>query len=101
MIWYESNLTFTQDTVLHKEVYESGIDNAAEHLPQITVHTDASVVIRVEFISTFVDGRNKTSTPDVREMTCTQNHVEKFEKDQLKFFACVLNHFVQYAVRPT
>ncbi|KAL7853090.1 hypothetical protein SRHO_G00188750 [Serrasalmus rhombeus] len=90
VISYESNLTFTQDTVLHKEVCKSGVDDATEHLPQITVDTDASVVIRIQFISTFVDGRYKTSGPDVTEITCTQNHVEKLRRASWNFLLVFL-----------
>lgn len=47
VIWQKPNLTFAEDIVLCKEAYESGVDDAAEQLPQITAHTDASVVVRV------------------------------------------------------
>ncbi len=32
--------------MLCKELYKSGVDDAAEQLPQITAHTDASVIVR-------------------------------------------------------
>ncbi len=33
--------------MLCKEVYKSGVDDAAEQLPQITAHTDVSVIVWV------------------------------------------------------
>ena len=55
LFWYKSNLTFAQDIVLSKEVHKSGDHNITEKLPQITVHTDASVIIWVKFVSVFID----------------------------------------------
>ncbi len=62
MIWKEANLTWAQDIVFVKEVYNS----TAKYLPQITAHTHASRIIRVRFISTLVDRSNKLLAPDVR-----------------------------------
>ena len=47
------------------EALYSGVKNTAEHLPQITAHTDASVVIGVEFISTLVYWGYKPPIPGV------------------------------------
>ena len=76
LIWYESNLTFAQDIVFHMEVYEYRINNAAENLPQVTVHTNASVIIRVRFISIFKNRCYETTIPDVWEGTYTHDQVE-------------------------
>lgn len=48
LFWYESSLAFAQDIVLGKEVHKTGVHNIAENLPQITVHTDALIIIRVK-----------------------------------------------------
>ena len=50
LFWYESTLDFAQDIVFGKEVHKSGVHNITENLPQITVHTDALVIIRVKFV---------------------------------------------------
>ena len=54
VIWNESNLAFTQDIVFHEEVYEPGLNNTLKYLPRVTVQTEASVVVGIKFISTFV-----------------------------------------------
>lgn len=43
--------------VMFGEEAASGIHYAAKYISQITAYTDASVVIGVEFVSFFVDGR--------------------------------------------
>ena len=54
-----------------KEGQYSGIDDTAEYLPQVAAHTDASVVVGVEFVSTLVNWGYKPLVPDVREVTST------------------------------
>ena len=73
MFWYESNQAFTQDIVLIKEVQNSYIYNTTENLPQVTVHTNASVIVRVKFVSVFKDWGYESLIPDVREITYTQD----------------------------
>ena len=70
VFWNKANLTLTQDVVFGKEVLYSGVKNTAENLPQITAHTDASVVIGVKFNSNFVDWGYKPLAPDLREAAC-------------------------------
>ena len=76
LFWYESNLGFAQDIVFGKEVEKSSIHNTTENLPQITVHTDASVVVRVKFVSVFVDWGYESMIPDVRKVTYAQDQIE-------------------------
>ncbi len=62
--------------MLCKEVYKSCFDDATEQLPQITAHTDASVIVWVLIVSTLEYGRYASSVPGFREMTNTQNQVK-------------------------
>lgn len=55
LFWHESNLAFAQDIVFGKGVHKSGVHNITENLTQITVHADASVSIRVKFVSVFIN----------------------------------------------
>ncbi len=77
-----------------KEVYKSGVDDAAEQLPQITAHTDASVLVWVWFVSTLEYGRYESSVPGFREMTNTQNQVEQFNYGQLEFMIRIFQHLI-------
>ena len=76
IFWYKSNLAFIQDIVLIKKVSNSYIYNTTENLPQVTVHTKASVIVRVKFVSVFKDWCYESLIPDVREITYTQNQTE-------------------------
>lgn len=78
MFWYKSNLAFTQDIVLIKEVQNSYIYNTTENLPQVTVHTNASVIVRVKFVSVLKDWGYESLIPDVREITYTQDQIKQF-----------------------
>ncbi len=62
----KANLTRAQDIVFVKEVYYSIVSNTAKYLPQITAHTNASEIIRVQFVSTLVNRGNESLAPDVR-----------------------------------
>ena len=79
MFWYKSNQAFTQDIVLIKEVYNSYIYNTTENLPQVTVHTNASVIVRVKFVSVLKDWGYESLIPDIREITYTQDQIKQFK----------------------
>ena len=42
--------------VFYKDVYEPGLDNTVKYLPQVTVHTDSSLAVKVKYISTIGNG---------------------------------------------
>ena len=69
-------MAFAQDIVFGKEVHKCGVHNVTENLPQITVYTDASVIIRVNIVSVFINWGYKSTIPDLREKTYTQNQIE-------------------------
>ena len=78
MFWYKSNLAFTHDIVLIKEVKNSYIYNTTENLPQVTVHKNGSIIVRVKFVSVFKDWGYESLIPDVREITYTQDQIKPF-----------------------
>lgn len=63
---------------------KSWMNNSTKSFPQITVHTDGPVIIRIKSISISERGSYETMSPDVRDYT--ENRVELFEKDS---FVCI------------
>ena len=78
IFWYKSNWAFTQDIVLIKEVQYSYIYHTTENLPQVTVHTNASVIVRVKLVSVLKDWGYESLIPNVREITYTQDQIQQF-----------------------
>ena len=54
--------------MFHKEVYEPCVQYATKYLPHVVVHTDTSVVVWVQLISTLKNGCDESFVPDVREV---------------------------------
>ena len=52
--------------------------NTTENLTQVTVHTNASVIVWVKFVSVLKDWGYESLIPDVREITYTQDQVKQF-----------------------
>ena len=76
MFGCESYLALAQDIMFSEEVLQSAVQDAAEQLPQVAADTDASVIIWVKFVSTLKDWCDDSFTPEVREMSDTQNKVK-------------------------
>ena len=77
IIWQKANLTFAQ-YVFTEELYESSVNDKAEHFPKVAVDAYPTVVIGVKFFSTFVDWGDKSLVPNIGEDARAKYDVKEF-----------------------
>lgn len=81
---WPSILWFGANAIGLMRVFKSWMNNSTKSFPQITVHTDGPVIVRIKSISISERGSYESMSPDARDYT--ENHVEMFEKDS---FICI------------
>ena len=58
-------MTFARDIVFTEEMLESAVDDTAEVFSEIAVDTACTVIIRVQFVSSFVDWGDQNLFPNI------------------------------------
>ena len=61
-----------------KEVLESVVYYHAKDFPKVTVNTDSTVIIGVEFVATFVERRYQSLVPNTGKDPRAKDNVKKF-----------------------
>ena len=75
-------------------MYESAVNDNAEYLPKVAVDAYPLVVIRVKFVSTFVDWGDQFLVPNIGEYARAENDVKEFKFSQLEFVVCLFYNFI-------
>jgi hypothetical protein len=82
-----ANLTFAQYIVFAEEMYESAVNDNAEDFPKVAVHAYPPVIIRANFLSTFVDLGDQSWVPNIGEDARADDDIKEFKYSQLELWS--------------
>ena len=70
----------------------SAVNDNAEDFPKVAVDAYPTVVIEVQFVSTFVDWGDQSLVLNIGEYARAEDDVKEFRYSPLEFVGCIFYH---------